>query len=77
MIHLIAGLLSLVSFVCWILVLIDAFRAAVWKGVLALFCGIYWIIYALFEYEHEYKWAIVLLGLLGASAAAAMLRSLS
>lgn len=66
-----SGLLALVSFVCWLLVLIHAFGRSVWKGVFALLCGIYWLIYALFEFEHEYKWIIVLIALLGGGAATA------
>jgi uncharacterized membrane protein HdeD (DUF308 family) len=72
MLDVLAGLLGLVAFGCWLVVLIDAFRSEIWKGIVALLCGIYWIIYALFEFEHECKWAIVLVGIFGASAAAAM-----
>ncbi len=56
--------LVLVGFVCWLIVLIHAFGNSVWKGLIALFCAIYWVFYAIVEFEHRYKWAIVLLAIL-------------
>jgi uncharacterized membrane protein YhaH (DUF805 family) len=76
MVSLLAGLLYLVSFGCWLVILIDAFRDEVWKGIVALLCGLYLLYYGFFEFEHEYKWAIVLLGLFGTGAATAMMRGL-
>jgi hypothetical protein len=57
--------LGLASLVCWIIILIDAFQEAVWKGIVALLCGLYMLYYALFEFEHDNKWLIVILALLG------------
>jgi hypothetical protein len=77
MIYLLAGILYLVSFGCWLLILIQAFQDEIWKGIVGLICGLYLLIYALFEFEHEYKWAIVLLWLFGSGAATAMVRGLT
>ncbi|NUQ70306.1 MAG: hypothetical protein HUU17_05730 [Chthonomonadales bacterium] len=69
---LIQGLLALVSFGCWLFILIDAFRDEIWKGVVGLLCGLYLLYYALFEFQHEQKLAIVLLALFGGGAAFAL-----
>ncbi len=51
---------AIAGIVCYIIVLVDMFRDEIWKGVLGLICGLYTLYYAVFEFEHEYKWAIVL-----------------
>lgn len=66
-----SGLLAVVSLVCWIIVLVDAFQSSVWKGLAALLCGLYWLFYALFEFQHEYKWVIVILALIGGGGSVA------
>ncbi len=54
-------ILWLVSFICGIIIIISAFKSAIWKGILCLFtCGIYLLYYAIVEFEHEKKWLIVL-----------------
>ncbi len=46
---------------CTVIILIDAFQDAIWKGIVALLCCfLYYLYYALFEFEHQNKWAIVL-----------------
>ncbi len=67
----VSGLLALVSLGCWLVVLVHAFGNSVWKGIGALLCGLYWLFYAIFEFEHEYKLAIVLLAIFGGGAATA------
>ena len=62
---LLAVVLGLASLVCWILILVEMFRDEVWKGIAGLLCGLYWLFYALFEFEHEYKWPIVLVAIFG------------
>jgi hypothetical protein len=52
-------LLSIVSFVCGIIILIDAFKNEVWKGIVGLLCGLYLLYYAFAEYESEKKTLIV------------------
>ncbi len=69
MVETLGGLLGIVSFVCWLIVLIQAFNDSLWKGILALLCGLYWLYYAIFEFTHEHKWAIVLLAILGGGSA--------
>lgn len=52
-------LVAAVCLVCYFIILIDAFKAAAWKGVLGLLCVFYMIYYAIFEFKHENKAAIV------------------
>ena len=56
----IGGLLILISYYCQILILIGAFKDEVWKGLLGLFCGVYLIYYALFEFDSEDRGRILL-----------------
>lgn len=61
MLSLIGGLFVAAGFICWIIILIDAFNNELWKGLVALFCcQLYALYYAFFEFEHERKWLIVL-----------------
>ncbi len=53
------GLLILINAACGIVFLIAAFMDEVWKGVLALFCGVYLLYWVAAEYEHEYKWYMI------------------
>lgn len=59
------SIISLLSFVCWIIILIDAFKTEVWKGVLGLLCFFYLLYYAVAEFRHKYKGLIVFGWLLG------------
>ena len=74
LLELVAAITGLVSLICWIIILVDAFKDAVWKGLLFFLCGLYGLYYALFEFEHENKWAIVLVGLFGGAMSAAILQ---
>lgn len=56
-----------------ILILVEAFKDEIWKGVLCLFCGLYMLYYMLFDFEHEHKWPIVLLALFGSGIAAGIM----
>jgi hypothetical protein len=62
------------SLVCSIIILVEMFRDAVWKGIVGLLCGLYFLYYAVFEFDHDSKWLIVIVSLLGGGAAGAMLR---
>jgi len=66
---------AILGFICWIIILIDAFQDALWKGFVGLLCGFYLLYYGLFEFEHDDK-LLILLGALGGSAVAAGLRGL-
>ncbi|MCS5643071.1 MAG: hypothetical protein NZ807_07380 [Dehalococcoidia bacterium] len=58
------GLLELISAICLIIILISAFQDEVWKGLLCIFsCGLYWLYYALLEFQHEKK-GLILVGVL-------------
>lgn len=56
---LLGGICYLGGFVCSIIILIDAFKNAVWKGIVYLLCGLYGLYYALVEFQHEKKWLII------------------
>ena len=72
-----ATVLSLGSFVCGIIILIDAFKNAVWKGIVCLVtCGLYMLYYAFAEFNHDKKWAIVG-GWIGCGVLSGVLRALS
>ena len=59
----ISVVLFLVSFVCSIIILIDAFKNEWWKGLLCLLCGIYMLYYAFTEFQNERKPLILALWL--------------
>lgn len=65
LLRILGAVASVLSFVCWFVILIDAFKKEVWKGVVGLICGLYLLYYAIAEFEHEKKWLIVFLWLLG------------
>lgn len=52
-------LFYLVGLVCAIIILIDAFKSAVWKGIVGLLCGLYLLYYMFAEFQHEKKWLII------------------
>ncbi len=56
---LLGGICYLAGFVCSIIILIDAFKNAVWKGIVYLLCGIYGLYYMFVEFQHEKKWQII------------------
>ncbi len=55
----------LASVVCTIIVLIDAFRNEVWKGIVGFLCGLYLLYYAFAEYQGDNKMMLILGMLLG------------
>lgn len=57
---------------CSVKILIDAFQDELWKGVVCLLCGLYFLYYSLFEYEDENKWVIVLTSLAASSVGGAI-----
>jgi hypothetical protein len=70
-------LLSLGGMVCGIIILIEAFKSAVWKGILCLVtCGLYMLYFAFAEFTHDKKWMIIG-GWLGAGILSGILRVLS
>jgi hypothetical protein len=62
---LLGGVLIIASLVCWVIILIDAFRNEIWKGIVFVICGLYALYYSIIEFDHEQKWPIVLGYLLG------------
>lgn len=53
------GLLSIAGLIFWLIILIDAFKNEVWKGIVGFICGLYLLYYAIVEFQHEKKWLIV------------------
>lgn len=64
----------LLGIVCGIVILIDAFNDELWKGLVGLFCGLYLLYYALFEFDHEKKWLIIAGWLLGGTIGGVLYR---
>lgn len=60
MLSLIAFVGGIAAVVAWVFFLIDAFQDEWWKGLLCLLCPLYLIYYMFVEFEHEYKWQIIL-----------------
>lgn len=58
-------ILAVIGTVCWIIILVDAFKKSVVKGLIALFCWIYLIYYGVAEFENDNKWLIVLPAIFG------------
>jgi len=65
---------AVAGLVCWIIILIEAFKDEIWKGIVGLLCGLYLLFYALFEFEHENKWLIILVAFGGSAIAAGIMR---
>ncbi len=60
-----AIVLGIGSIVCWVIIFIEMFRDAVWKGIVGLLCGLYALYYAVFEFDHEEKLLIVIVAVFG------------
>ncbi len=71
---LLALLFGIAGFVGSVIILIEAFKDEIWKGILGLLCGLYLLYFALFDFEHENKWLIILLAFAGSGIAAGILR---
>lgn len=69
-----AILFGIAGFVAAIIILIEAFKDQIWKGLVCLLCGFYMLYYAIFDFEHENKWLLVLLWLGGGGIAAGIMR---
>lgn len=67
-------LLGIASLVCWVIILASAFKDSILKGLFGLLCGLYLLIYAIIDFDHQNKWLIILVWLLGGSAGGAILR---
>ncbi len=67
-------LIGLAGLGCYIYVIVEAFKEAIWKGFLTLLCGLYWLYYALFEFEDDNKWPLVLGALFGNAIAFGIMR---
>ncbi len=71
-----AGIACIIGgIVCYIMILIEAFRDEVWKGVVSLLCGLYGLYYSIFEFEHDNKWLIVCGALFGSSVGLFLIKS--
>ena len=59
------GLAYIAGFVCTIIILIDAFKNEIWKGVVSILCGLYLLYYMFAEFESDNKVLIIIGALLG------------
>ena len=62
-------LFGLLFLVCTVIILVDAFKDSVVKGLFCCICGFYYIYYARFEFKHDSKLLIVLGSLIGGGVA--------
>ncbi|MFI5384744.1 MAG: hypothetical protein ACHQ50_01365 [Fimbriimonadales bacterium] len=66
--HVLYLILALVAaviwLVCWMIIVVDAFKYEIWAGLLAIIFPPYFIYWAIFEFEHDRKWTLVI-GALG------------
>jgi hypothetical protein len=71
------ALFALASLACYIIVMVYAFQDEIWKGLIMFVpCigGLWWLYYALTEYESDYKPGIVALAIFGGAIGVAFLR---
>jgi len=64
-----AIILGLASIGCSIFILVEMFKDEIWKGFVGLFCWLYFLYYALFEFDHDWKWPLVLVAVFGGGGA--------
>jgi hypothetical protein len=67
-----SAIFGLACLISWFIILIDAFRYETWAGLLSIVFPPYLIYYAIFEFEHDYKWPITLGYLAAGSIAGAL-----
>jgi hypothetical protein len=72
---LLAILFALATLGATIFVLVEAFRDEIWKGVLGLFCSLYLLWFAVFDWDHEWKWLFVALMLGGSAVTTGLLKA--
>lgn len=70
--HAILYLIMLVGLVCSIIIIIDAFRDEVWKGIVSIIFPLYLLYYAFTEFDHEYSGLIKLGVVIGVISRIAM-----
>lgn len=74
-IYILLGVLAGIGgIICSLIILIDAFRDEVWKGFVSLLCGFYFLYYALFEFEHDNKWQLIIGSFAGSAIATGFFR---
>ena len=64
----------LIGLGCTVFILVEAFRDEIWKGIVGFLCFLYLLYFMLFDWEHEWKWVIVLCALGGDAIAAGIMR---
>ena len=52
---LLGGLCCLAGFAAGIIILISAFQDEIWKGIVSLLCGLYFLYYGIVEFQHPKK----------------------
>ena len=72
MFTLISLVFGIILVICTVIILVDAFKKSLLKGFFCLLCGIYYIYFALVEFEHPNKFWVVVGSLLSGGVAGAM-----
>ena len=63
---------AITSLACAIIILVAAFQSDLKQGLYCLFCSPYMIYFALTDFDHEWKWAIILGWICSGAIAASM-----
>ncbi len=63
--ELLSTLIGLAGFICWIILLIEAFKDSVLKGILGLICAFYMVYYGFVESKNENKVLITIIMAIG------------
>ena len=62
--ELIWNLVAIAGFICWLILLIEAFKDSVLKGILGLFCQIYMVWFGLVESKNENRiWMTIVMAI--------------
>jgi hypothetical protein len=69
-----ATVAALAGIGCTIFILVEAFKDEIWKGIVSFLCWLYLLYYAVFEWEHDWKWPILLVSFGGNAIAAGIWR---
>lgn len=72
MLELLGLVCDLAALVCFVIILVDAFKDEIWKGIVGFLCGLYLLYYAFAEYEADNKVLIIAIWLVGGAAGTAL-----
>ena len=63
--ELLSTLVGIAGFICWVILLIEAFKDSVLKGIFGLICGFYLVYFGFVESKNEHKVIITIIMAVG------------